>query len=494
MKKRCFYKTKFFDLFLGVFLFVVSCTSKNTTITESDKSVITLQDYTSAVVYVTSKNTQDRITNSGQLKFSELPVPDENFPTIVIDPEKTFQTIIGFGGALTDASAETFYKLNKERQDKILKDYFDPNTGIGYTLCRTNINSCDFSSDSYTYAKIENDTALSQFTIEHDKKYRIPLIKEALKVSNNQLRFFASPWSPPAWMKTNNDMLHGGKLKPEYYQTWANYYIRFMQEYQKEGISFWGLSVQNEPAATQAWESCVYTAEEERDFVKNFLGPTLQNSGFASTKLVIWDHNRGIMYPRAKVVYDDPEASKYVWGTGIHWYVGNHYENVKLLNEAFPDKKLLFTEGCFGPFKFEDINNWKYGELYATSIINDLNNSVTGWMDWNILLDETGGPNHVSNFCFAPVIADTKTGKLYYMNSFFYLGHFSKFIRPGAKRVICSLNTDNLLATAFLNTDKSIAIVVLNSTSADENYKVWLKGRVMETKISANSIVTLVLK
>jgi len=162
-------------------------------------------------------------------------------------------------------------------------------------LCRTNINSCDFSSDSYAYTETDGDVSLEHFSIEHDRKYKIPLIKAAIERSGNDVRLFASPWSPPAWMKTNNNMLRGGKLKPEYYQSWADYYIKFVQEYKKEGLPIWGLTVQNEPMATQTWESCIYTAEDERDFVKKYLGPTLEKSELSDLKLMIWDHNRGIM-------------------------------------------------------------------------------------------------------------------------------------------------------------------------------------------------------
>jgi len=493
MKERSI-KWMFLLSVLMVFYFFVSCTQKKAKLNGNEIGDTISRAYSTVEVYITSKNTQSRLANMGQFKLTDLLDPDEKFSSIMIDPSKTFQTITGFGGALTDASAETFYKLNKNLQNEILKAYFDPDSGIGYTICRTHINSCDFSSDSYAYDSVKNDTSLSQFTIEHDKKYRIPLIKEALKASKNQLKVLATPWSPPSWMKTNGEMLHGGKLLPQYYQTWANYYVRFMKEYQKEGIPVWAISVQNEPAATQSWESCIYTPEEERDFVKNFLGPTLKNSSFPDVKLLVWDHNRGIMYQRAKVIYDDPEAAKYVWGTAFHWYVGDHFQNVKLLNEAFPDKKLLFTEGCAYPYKTENIPDWKYGESYAISIINDLNNSTVGWIDWNILLDETGGPNHVSNFCFAPIIADTKTGKLSYMNSFYYLGHFSKFIHPGAKRIICASNDDNLLTTAFINVDKSIAIIVLNANVQDETFNIWIQGKALETKILANSIMTMVLK
>jgi glucosylceramidase len=277
--------------------------------TDQQQSAVVNLKLETASQFVTAKNTELKLTKGEDLTFQELMTPSEHEATIMIDPKKSFQTIEGIGGALTDAAAETFYKLPAEKQAEILKAYYNPVEGIGYSLGRTNINSCDFSSESYAYAEA-GDTELKNFTIEHDLKFKIPLIKAAIKESGDNLLLYASPWSPPAWMKSNNNMLQGGKLLPEFYQSWANYYVRFVQEYAKQGITIWGLTVQNEPAAVQTWESCIYTAEDERDFVKNFMGPTLQKAGMSDIKLIIWDHNRGLMYQRAKVVMDDPEAAK----------------------------------------------------------------------------------------------------------------------------------------------------------------------------------------
>ncbi len=446
----------------------------------------------SARLYLTAKDTGDRMADKGMTTFETLAQPKEDFPTIFVDPGKKFQTIEGFGGAFTDASAETFFKLPADQQAEFMTAYFDPQKGIGYSLGRTNINSCDFSSDSYAYADTAGDTSLAKFSIAHDKKYKVPFIKKALGIAKD-LKLFASPWSPPAWMKTNNDMLHGGHLKPEYFPVWARYYVRFVEEYKKAGVPIWGLTVQNEPMAVQTWESCIYTGEEERDFVKKFLGPELQRSGLGTLKLMVWDHNRNIMYQRAQAVLDDPEAAKYVWGTGFHWYVGDQFENVRIVHEAYPTKHLLFTEGCVWPFSWDTITEWKWGEIYGRSIVMDLNNWADGWTDWNLLVDEKGGPNHVGNYCFAPLVGDTRTGKLHYMNSYYYLGHFSKFIRPGARRIACTSSSDDLLATAFANPDGSTAIVVQNQTDKGSDYQVWINGKAARSNLPAHSIATIVL-
>jgi glucosylceramidase len=199
------------------------------------------------------------------------------------------------------------------------------------------------------------------------------------------------------------------------------------------------------------------------------------------------------MYQHASVILDDPAAAKYVWGVGYHWYVGDNFENVKRVKEGYPQTHLLFTEGCNGPFDDSKINDWQWGELYARSMIHDFNNGAEGWTDWNVLLDEKGGPNHVQNFCFAPIHADTKTGELHYMNSYYYIGHFSKFIRPGARRIISSSTTDKLLTTAFMNQDGKIAVVVLNLSDQALSFKLQLGGKATRTGSPAHSIITLVI-
>ena len=448
------------------------------------------------MVYTTADSTNLRLTATDTLSFADFGQPLETQPCVFVDPSKTHQTLLGIGGALTDASAETFAKLPKAKQDEVLTAYYDKAKGIGYTLARTNIHSCDFSSDSYTYVT-EGDKELTSFNVDHDRKFRIPLIKQAIAAAGGKLTLFASPWSPPAFMKDNNDMLHGGKLKPEFYQPWASYYTKFIKTYENEGIPVWGISVQNEPMAKQTWESCNYTAEEERDFLKNFLGPTMQKEGLSDKKIIVWDHNRDLVFQRANTILSDPEAAKYAWGVGFHWYepwTGGtmQFENLRLVKENFPDKNIMFTEGCNGPFSMSQINDWKWGESYGYSMINDFNAGSVGWTDWNILLDEMGGPNHVKNFCFAPIHADTKTGQLIYQNSFYYIGHFSKFIKPGAKRIVSSSSRSQLLTTAFLNEDGKIAVVVMNQSGQKIPYHLSIAGKGAEVTALPHSIATLV--
>jgi glucosylceramidase len=448
----------------------------------------------SARIYMTDRESGKRLSEVETASFAPMEQPEEHSPAIMLDASKTFQTIVGIGGALTDASAETFYKMPADRQKELLTAFFDREKGSGYSLSRTSIHTCDFSSSSYSYDDVAGDTGFTHFSIAPDLKFKIPFIRAAAERAGGELKLLASPWSPPAWMKTNNTMLQGGKLRAEYRQAWADYFVRFVREYEKAGIPVWGLTVQNEPMAVQTWESCIFSAAEERDFVKNFLGPTLQRSGLSRVKLLAWDHNRGIMYQRAQLMYDDPLAAQYVWGTAFHWYVGDHFDNVKLVHDAFPGKELMFTEGSVEKFDAGRLLDWSAGETYARSMINDFNNWASGWLCWNVLLDEQGGPNHVGNFCMAPIIGDTRTGQLTYTNSFYYIAHFSRFIRPGACRIVCSSNSDDLLATAFVNPDGQIAVVVFNGTDRATDFKTWIDGTACTAKSPAHSIVTLVLK
>ncbi|MCE2612799.1 glycosyl hydrolase [Flavobacteriaceae bacterium D16] len=482
-------------------LLIFSCGQQTETTKQIEEETESLIDYTKSMtgeIITTAHQTDLKLTPSGNFEFGEFKQPLETEIDILVDPSKQFQTLLGIGAALTDAAAETFYQLSEENQQRFMEAYYSQENGIGYSLGRTIIHSCDFSTASYTYID-EGDAELKTFSIDHDRQYRIPFTKMAIEAAGGELTMYASPWSPPAFMKTNNNMLKGGKLKPEFYQPWANYYVKFIEAYEAEGIPIWGLTIQNEPMAVQRWESCIYTAEEERDFLKNYLGPTLEKAGMGDRKIIVWDHNRDLMFQRASVILNDPEAAKYVWGTGFHWYEDwkdgiPMFDNVANVNEVFPDKNLIFTEGCNEGYDPEKIEESRLAERYGRSMINDFNNGVVAWTDWNILLDETGGPNHVGNLCFAPAHGDTKSGDLLLTNSYYYIGHFSKYIRPGAKRISSVSSANAVLSTAFVNLDGSIVIVAMNQGDEDRDYRVTLDNKTANLQIPAHGIQTLVLK
>lgn len=447
-------------------------------------------------VFTTAQNTDLRLTLTHSGIFDQSTQPLETEIAVFVNPEKSFQKFLGIGGAITDASAEVFSKLSKAKQTEFLEAYFGKD-GINYNIIRTSIHSSDFGLGSHTYIE-EGDEDLHTFSIEKDLDKRIPLIQKAQAlIDANDFVFYASPWSPPAFMKTNNNMLSGGKLLPQYYQSWANYYVKFIQAYEAQGIPVWGLTIQNEPMAVQRWESCIYTAEEERDFLKNYLGPTLHRNGMQDKNIVVWDHNRDLISHRANTIFEDPEAMKYAWGIGFHWYetwTGGEpkYDNLKNINESYPSMNLLFTEGCQEGFHNDRLHYWPNAERYGNAMINDFNSGTVGWTDWNILLNEYGGPNHVQNFCFAPIHANSQTDQLIYTPTYFYIGHFSKFITQGAHRISTTTSRSDLESTSFKNENGSIVTVVMNATDHDINYKLIVGDSETILNIGPHSIQSII--
>lgn len=436
----------------------------------------------------TAKDTGERLKELAPLEIEKQVVKSEY--QVLIKPEISYQTHIGFGGAVTEATTFTLAaQMNDVARKEVISAYFSK-TGLGYNLVRIHMNSSDFSLENYTYV-IPNDEHLVTFDISREDRYVIPFLRDSMAFEPN-LKVLISPWSPPRWMKTNNDMNHGGELLPQYYQTWSNYYVRFIQELTKRNIPTWALTVQNEPAAVQTWDSCIYSAEQERDFVKNYLGPTLEKNGLSDKKIMIWDHNRDIVIERAFPILTDADASKYVWGTAFHWYVSDASENLTKLHNLFPDKHILFTEGCIegGPKP----GVWESGERYARNIINDFNNFSEGFIDWNLALNEKGGPNHVGNFCDAPILADRPSQNLIYNSSYYFIGQFSKFIRPGAVRIDhkATLPADVRLVT-YRNVDHTIVIVIQNASKYDHqiSFSLGLNGFVHT--LPSRSITTYVI-
>ena len=480
-----------FILIALILLFAISTFSRSNLLDNKVKR----NAYDSLIIYETARGTDLRLSKLGEYAFINKNQAREWEKSIFVNPNKQYQSFLGIGGAITDASAEVFAQLSASNQREFLDAYFGEG-GINYNIIRTSIHSSDFGSGSHTYIE-EGDKKLSTFSIKKDKEFRIPMIKRALGLIGESAIFYASPWSPPAFMKSNKDMLQGGKLLPEYYDIWAIYFVKFVEAYEAEGIPVWGLTIQNEPMATQRWESCIYSAEEERDFLKNHLGPTMVNAGFGEKNIVVWDHNRDLITNRANTIFDDPEAAKYAWGIGFHWYEtwtgGNpKFDNLGLIKESYPDKKLLFTEGCNEGFDSTKYQYWPNAERYGHSIINDFNNGTVGWTDWNILLNENGGPNHVENFCFAPIHADVIADSLIYTPSYYYLGHFSKFIIPGAKRISTSSSQSLLESTSWMNPNGEMITIVMNMSNDKLEYSLYVGDKESNLSINPRAIQTLI--
>eukprot|EP00930_Biecheleria_cincta_P041911 TRINITY_DN28811_c0_g1_i2.p1 TRINITY_DN28811_c0_g1~~TRINITY_DN28811_c0_g1_i2.p1 ORF type:complete len:568 (+),score=58.55 TRINITY_DN28811_c0_g1_i2:36-1706(+) len=429
--------------------------------------------------------------------------PAREAPNVVLDASVRYQTVLGFGGSFTESSANLMQKLGPQNQEKLINAYFNADTGLGYQVGRVHMNSCDFSTGNWSCVDDTPDETLDSFTIDHYKESILPMIKRAMAATaEGALQIIFSPWSPPAWMKDNGKM-NGGTLQPKYFRTWARYYVRFAEEFKSQGVSLWGVTVQNEPAAGTPWETCYYSAEDERDFVRDHLGPALEASGLG-LKLLVWDHNRNEMFERASTIYGDPEAAKYVWGVSYHWYGDPRYEwwpdeggmtgfdNLQLVHDLRPDKHIVMTECCqeMGP----RMTGWQLGERYAESIIKDFNHWCEAWIDWNLLLDERGGPNWRNNCCSAPIISWMGADRLLFLSSYYYIGHFSRYIRPGAQRIAAASSRDALEVTAFINPDETLVAVVLNQSNRDYPFSLQYAGNIAQARAPPRSISTFILQ
>ncbi|WP_410524700.1 glycoside hydrolase family 30 protein [Polaribacter sp. 11A2H] len=447
--------------------------------------------------------------------------PAENAATITLNPDKTFQTITGFGGAFTESSAYLLNKLSQKNRDTIIQAYFSEE-GANYSLTRTHMNSCDFSLSQYSYSPVEGDVNLENFTIKEDMDDLIPMIKDAMKASKDGFKIFASPWTAAPWMKYNNKWV-GGKLLPKYYDTWALFFSKYIDAYQAEGIDIWGFTVENEPHGNgDNWESMHFTPKEMTDFVEFHLGPKLEKDGYGDKIILGYDQNREGLKEWVDEMYRSESASKYFDGTAIHWYESTYEvfpEALQYAHNKAPEKYLIETEGCIDseiPVWQDDAWYWKkeatdwgydwrepenkylhpkYAPVnrYARDIIGCLNNWVDGWVDWNMVLDTKGGPNWFENWCVAPVIVDPEKDEVYFTPLYYTMAHFSKYIRPEAKVIEVNNSDKELQVTAAQNPDGSIAVVVFNEGKTKKSFKVLLGEKETVINIDAQALQTIMI-
>jgi len=406
---------------------------------------------------------------------------------INIYPELKFQKILGFGGALTGSSGYVLSNLDKSLANKIINEYFSLE-GLNYSFCRLSIGSSDFSPKSYSYSYKKD---LSDFNIEEDEKLIIPFIKKAKEYCPN-LQFLATPWSPPAFMKNNKTLKFGGKLLDKYKDLYADYLIKYILEYKKKNIDINYITTQNEPNAMQMWESCIYSADEEAEFIKKYLYPKLKLQEL-DTKLLIWDHNKDNILYRVLSTVSDSEINKYISGIAFHWYTGTHFENIKLLHDLFPNKLIFQTEGCTGYSNFKSEDELFNAELYASEIIGDLNSGTNAFIDWNLVLDYNGGPNHKKNYCNSPIMINRDNSNYIKTPSFYYLAQFCKYIKPGAKRIAYSRFTEKIDVIAFQNPDNSVIIVLLNRNDYNIEYNLCFRNQFVHDNMDSHAIVTFII-
>ena len=446
---------------------------------------------------------------------------------LVMDPGTTYQRLVGIGGSFTESAAYNLSELSVERRNELMEAYFGP-SGAHYSLTRTHVASCDFSLRNYTYAQVPGDTGLAHFSVEPDETYLLPMIRHAQAVTGADFKIMASPWTPPPWMKTNNDW-NGGKLKEAHYPTFAKYFVKYIQAYAERGVPIWGITPINEPLGNDSnWESCHFTPAEMGVLIKDHLVPAFAEAGL-DPKIWIFDQNRDEeMIEWAHVLLGDPETAKLVDGMAVHWYqstVDIGEEKLRQVQAEFPGTQILHSEGCIDALgDDEPIGSWleddwywraeatDWGKFwappdkkkdhppyrpfyrYTRDLIGGLNAGMVGWIDWNMILNTRGGPNHARNFCLAPVLVDSGHDRIYYTPLYYSIAHFSRFIRPGAVRIGLAGHDENLMATAFRNPDESLAIVIFNLTEEPVTYSLQGAGFSQSVKIKGQALQTILIR
>lgn len=520
--------------------------------------------------YVTSE-AGDKIALKQNISFVIGQAPKGNL--IKVNPSVIKQEIEGIGSSFTEAAAFVLAHLDTETRAEVMEKIYS-DKGANFSLTRTHIGSCDFCVEGkYSYLDKKGDTELKSFTIAPDKegfdpkKYPgikdssfdlLPMIKEAIKIKNQQeddeLRIVASAWTAPPWMKDiedyyikgtleNNYEGTGGKLKPEYVETYAEYLIRYLKEYKSEGVNIWGITPVNEPHGNNGqWESMHFTPESQNLFIKNYLGPKLVENGFKNINLLIYDQNRDGLEHWIDIILGDQETAKYVYGSAVHWYESTEkvYEDVfERVNTKFPDKSIIHTEGCIDdlgkdapdgitdPTGFkeqewfdndsfwwnENATDWGYSALwkgvnsddhpiytpvhrYARNIIVSIDHWLKGWIDWNVVLDQSGGPNHVGNFCGAPIMIDLESKHIYYTPIYYILAQFSRTVRPGDKavqteKILDGLDIDALHSCATINDSNLLTVQLLNTTKKPLEFCLQIDDQYAVIKMVPNSVQTV---
>jgi glucosylceramidase len=435
------------------------------------------------VLVIQTSQAGDRLSIKPNMAF----INDDGsaLPTITINPATTYQPIVGFGAAFTETAVYNLCKISKARKNEVLNAFFNPYTGAGYTLCRTTINSCDFSLGVYSYDDTPNDYNLDNFNMSREMKWMIPTIKEALRIPGSNFKLFASPWAPPAWMKTTNNMLGGGELRTQCYDSWSNYFVKYINTMKANGITIWGITIQNEPEYSPSWEGCRYTPQQERDFLKNSLGPIFERNKL-DVKIMIWDHNKDHIVNWAKVILGDAAAAKYAWGVAYHRYAGDLFDSLSATHDAFPNYYLIGTENSVR-------DSWAEAERMAHEIIGDLTHWSSGYLTWNLTTDFLGGPYHNrDNGCVGPIVVDSASDSAQYFPNHYYMVHFSRYLRPGAVRISHSYNGPNLEICAFKNLNNSIVVVVLNRSANAVNFKLKHGNQIISPTIPAHALMNFI--
>jgi glucosylceramidase len=437
-----------------------------------------------ALFYLTNSD-QSILFEKQETGFSAA--SDFDLPTLVVDKNKTYQEMDGFGFTLTGGSALHLNNMTATKRTKLLTELFAfDNKNIGISYIRISLGASDLDENVFSYNDLpegETDVNLERFSLDPDRKYLIPVLKEILTI-NPQIKIMASPWSPPVWMKTNGAS-KGGSLKPEYYNVYANYFVKYILEMGEEGITIDAITVQNEPLHPGNNPSLLMLAADQAEFIKTSLGPAFEKANIA-TKIIIYDHNADRTdYPIE--ILDDPDAKKYIDGSAFHLY-GGSINDLSLVHKMHPDKNLYFTEQWIGaPGSFTDDLKWHMQNI----VIGASRNWCKTVLEWNIAANSTQDP-HTDGGCYQYLGAITIDGDVVLRNPAYYIiAHASKFVRPGSVRIDSNL-PNNLLNVSFKTPDGKIVVLVINETSEVKYFNIKVDEKNITTSLNGGSVGTFI--
>ena len=392
---------------------------------------------------------------------------------INIYPNKIITTYLGMGAAITESVGYNYQKLSLLNQKKFINDCYT-NNGLNFNYGRISIGSNDFTIKSFEYAKKKD---LSDFNIDHDKIYVIPLLKDIMKIK--KISLIASPWSPPKMYKRLRLLRYGTKLKKKYYDRYSDYLIKFIDAYKHDGIKIDYLTPQNEPMARQKWESCKYNLSEQKDFVYNYLIPKLKD-----TKILLFDHNKDNIYHNFKELY---EENNKVAGLAFHYYSGSYFENIKKIHMEYPNILLVSTESCCG-YSLYNEKSWIHdAEIIMNDIMGDMNSGTNIYLYWNLLLDEYGGPTYIKNYVKSPIIL--KNDNYIKTPIYYYLYHISHFVNKDSKIIYNECFNKDLKVLSFREKNK-IIIVIMNISDNNYQYNLKINNSYFNDIINSHSIIT----
>ncbi|XP_008201883.2 lysosomal acid glucosylceramidase-like [Nasonia vitripennis] len=427
--------------------------------------------------YATSKSGQRLNRTDGKIDSEP-----KNGYTVRIDSNKLYQNMEGFGGAFTDSACINIKSLSQGTQDNLMNSYFSTN-GSNYNFGRVPIGGSDFSTRPYSYDSTIGDTELKDFSLaKEDTEYKIPLMHKAREI-NPSLRFLSAAWTAPPWMKNVQSFNGFSYLREEYYQTFADYIVKFLEEYQKYGLEMWSVSTGNEPFTSlviiSRINSMFWSSDTASKWVINNLGPSIEKSKSNNTIILMLDDQRlALPWYMVDVKVRHSEALKYVKGIGVHWYSDAVIPaNVlDLTHDLLPDKFILMTEACIGDRPWDHpkviLGSWKRAEKLVDKIFENINHYVVGWVDWNLALDIQGGPNWVDNYVDAPIIVDAKKDVFYKQPMYYVTTHFSKFVPRNSVRVHSDSKDTNVITTAFKTKDNRIIVLLFNKSNQNKSISI----------------------